>query len=456
MLASVCYAIGQNAVKDASGPGFSPNLLTCSPAPCVLRPTQVSSGPYNVNNASIVVDPSNPNSIIVGANDWNCGPNGFESLGFLISLDAGSDWRQYCPPGFFVRGQEFTPGFNPIQAYDRNGVAYIGGFYASGSFLAIGVQSSRDGMNWSVPAPAIISDKYQPAYCWMAADTNVGSPHVNSLYVSCVMLWYVGGNFYDQLVVAHSSDGGSTWQQVNVGPPLKGNNEDLYTSMAVGKDGTVYLSWQYCSVQLSCLSGSAYPAEMAFSKSSDGGMSWSAPTLIAQVTLVYPLPNAPNTLVINTPAIAVDASDGAYAGTLYATMYNWTGTFMQVQVLRSTDGGSTWSKPVPVAPGITHDQFFPWIAVSPTGLVGVSWLDRRNDPANVDYQAYAGISQDGGLTFEPNIQLTKKFSNPNVGGIGNYNNDGSTWDGPNYFLAAWMDQSNGINSQDVVGGIRLK
>jgi hypothetical protein len=91
-------------------------------------------------------------------------------------------------------------------------------------------------------------------------------------------------------------------------------------------------------------------------------------------------------------------------------------------------------------------------------LVGVSWLDRRNDPANIDYQAFAAISTDGGQSFQPNVQLTTAFSNPNVNGyednawMGDYT--GNTWDGPD-FVAAWMDSSNGIDMQEVVGGIRL-
>jgi hypothetical protein len=32
---------------------------------------------------------------------------------------------------------------------------------------------------------------------------------------------------------------------------------------------------------------------------------------------------------------------------------------------------------------------------------------------------------------------------------------GNTWAGPD-FVAAWMDSSNGVDMQDVVGGIRLK
>jgi len=95
------------------------------------------------------------------------------------------------------------------------------------------------------------------------------------------------------------------------------------------------------------------------------------------------------------------------------------------------------------------------LSVSSTGLVGVSWLDRRNDPNNVNYQAFAAISRDGGQTFQPNIQLTTGFSNPDIGNetyMGDYT--GNTWVGPN-FIAAWMDASNGVSMQDVVGGVKL-
>jgi hypothetical protein len=94
--------------------------------------------------------------------------------------------------------------------------------------------------------------------------------------------------------------------------------------------------------------------------------------------------------------------------------------------------------------------------VNDAGLVGVSWLDRRNDPANIDYQAFAAISSDGGLTF-PNTQLTKAFSNPDTNGTGdNWMGDytGNTFAGAD-FVAAWMDSSNGVDMQELVGGIRL-
>ena len=94
--------------------------------------------------------------------------------------------------------------------------------------------------------------------------------------------------------------------------------------------------------------------------------------------------------------------------------------------------------------------------MSPTGLVGVSWLDRRNDSANIKYQAFATISTDGGRSF-PNLKLTTAFSNPDTNGTGNNwmgDYTGNTWSGAD-FIAAWMDSSNGIDMQEVVGGIRL-
>jgi hypothetical protein len=438
-----------NTTHNPAGPG----LFACSPAPCVLAPTQASSGPNTAADAPIVADPVNPKNILVGSDDYNCSQ--YESLGFYISFDGGSGWKQVCMSSRFFDGQEYTPAAGPILGYDRNGVAYIGGPYGSSgsggqSWGPEAFEKSSDGVTWSAPAPAMVRQNYFPDYCWMAVDTNVTSPYVNSVYISCVMIGPNNQNTRNQVVVSHSNDGGDTWQLVNVAPPQINPDVDSYTDLTIGNDGTVYVTWMYCNSGFYfCDDDYGY---MVFSKSSDGGNTWTAPTRMATVKLNHG--NVPNSKagVWDTPAIGVDNSNGPHAGNLYVVMYNWTGKFMQVQVVRSTDGGGAWSKPVPVAAGITHDQFLPWISVSPTGLVGVSWLDRRNDPANIDYQAFSAISVDGGLSFQPNVQLTTAFSDPDKF-FGDYT--GNTWDGPDYFLVAWMDDSNSTYMQDVVGGIRL-
>jgi len=453
VLCTIAFAVSLSHGQSNNAAPDRPWSLSCTPAPCVLPPVAATQGGFD---APIVADPANPTNLIVGiSDDGDCPPQ--VDTGFSLSTDGGTSWNDLvCMSQIFSNGEPYIPAGSPILGYDRNGVAYIGGFYLDDngktSFGFEGFEKSSDGVNWSSPKPAVVLQDYDPSYCWMAVDDSPASPYMNSVYISCVMVGPLNNNSNNQVVVAHSNNGGATWQQVNVATIQKSPARDRYTAMTIGKDGTVYITWEYCNQNNACDNGVVY---MAFSKSSDGGRTWSKPVLMATVTLH----GVPNTFigVPDTPAIAVDDSAGSGAGNLYVVMYNWTGTFMQVQVARSTNGGNTWSKPVPVAPGETHDQFLPWISVSPNGLVGVSWLDRRNDPANIDYQAYAAISTNGGLSFQPNVQLTTGFSDPNAGmgsSIGNYTGD--TWNGPNYFLAAWMDNSQTTYLQDFVGGIRLK
>jgi len=428
--------------------GRNPGHISCSPAPCVLPPTEGSeSGGNEVTDAPIAADPLNPLNLLLGSVDANCPPPGIS--GFHVSTDGGTTWSRYCMPIIDdYHGLTYVPGGEPMVGYDRNGTAYIASAYTDSDdegYGLIAVQKQLTGSNWSQPVVALHDGHSIPFSSWMTVDTSTQSLHVNSLYLSSIVISEPQQN-KNQLVVAHSNDGGKTWTTVKVVPAQTPPANELYTGIDVGNDGTVYLTWMYCRP---CTPTGK--ENMMFSKSTDGGNTWSTPVLMGTV-LDSGIPNT-NVYVDNYPAIAVDKSNGPYAGSLYVIMYNWTGTFMQVQVVRSTDGGSTWSKPVPVALGITHDQFLPWVSVSPAGLVGVSWLDRRNDPKNINYQAFAAISTDGGKSFQPNVQLTTAFSEPIIG-MGNYTGD--TWDGPNYFVAAWMDDSNGVDLQEEVGGIRLK
>jgi hypothetical protein len=440
------------------------DVPSCSPAPCVLPVTQVSQ--QCAVNADISVDPVNPKNLLLGSSDGSCG----FSMTFDVSNDGGTTWtRSTCMGNIRTkRGAVYYPLGQPMAGYDLNGEAYIAGEYIDSEGVGDGLvvyQKSSDGVNWSQPGLALTRGYELLLYSWLAIVTNPQSPKANSLYVSSVAIKEPAqaGN---QVFVAHSDDGGTHWFPVAVEPEQLYPASDIYTNVATAKDGTVYVTWQHCAAggpAAGCKNGKAY---MLFSKSTDGGNTWSGPIIIAKVG-ISPTPcycstgDLPNTInnipVSNYPVIGVDNSNGPYSGNIYVAMYSWTGTYMQVQVVRSTDGGKTWSQPLPVAPpSATHDQFFPWLSVSSTGLVGVTWFDRRNDPANVKYQPFAAFSHDGGQSFGTNVVLNQKFSDPNIQNetyMGDYATN--TWVGTN-FLAAWMDSSNGVEMQDVVGGVRLR
>ncbi len=73
-----------------------------------------------------------------------------------------------------------------------------------------------------------------------------------------------------------------------------------------------------------------------------------------------------------------------------------------IVLFRSTNGGRSYTGPVRVNrdPGNGDaDQFQPWMAVTESGRVHVSFFDRRNDPGNYFIDTYLATSNDGGQTF---------------------------------------------------------
>jgi hypothetical protein len=137
------------------------------------------------------------------------------------------------------------------------------------------------------------------------------------------------------------------------------------------------------------------------------------------------------------------AASPTFAGHLYLTYELWNGTDMNVEFTQSTDGGITWSLPLPVndnvdQAGAPTDQFQPSVAAGPNGAVAIAFYDRRlpcpNDasilPAdrgranfciNTSLQAY----KDGGLGATPvggNARISAFSWDPqqpgqNVGGL---------------------------------------
>jgi len=400
-----------------------------------------------VNEDPIATNLKNAAQLLTGGNDYNCS----NIQGFYASGDGGSTWTHTCFPGSGGDG-------DPIVGYNLKNVAYAGGIQNSSIVLS---SSTNNGQTWGTPVVVVgallgsTADKP-----WLQVDTNSTSTFVNDLYVSSTQF---DASSDSEIVVSHSTDGGKTWTTKVVDTKqIYPNEVDQFSDLAVGADGTVYATWQRCPATGSGGDCGGTVAKMLMSKSTDGGNTWSTAVTVATPTLVPDscgcafygsLPNT-SERVSNIPSVAVFGS-GATAS-VYVTYYNWTGTQMQVMMAASTNGGSSFGTPVRVTSSTKGDEFFQWINLARNGTIGVTWLDRRNDPNNLKYQPFVTISSNGGTSFSTSAPLSTTLSNPLDDGFGGgFMGDYRThvFNGRTMF-AAWMDMRS-LVSQDEVGGVQF-
>lgn len=271
------------------------------------------------------------------------------------------------------------------------------------------------------------------------------------------------GNWIDRIIAQKSTDGGVNWSAGSF-MGLNGIKAQDKHWIAVDREtNTLYVTWTQFDQY-----GTSNPADSSiilFSKSTDGGTSWSATQRInllagdcvdSDNTAEGAVPAVgPNGEVFvawanqdkiwfdrstdggatwldqdifvsdqpggwdygisgiyranGLPVLSCDLSGGPNHGTLYI---NWTDQRngeedTDVWLAKSTDGGNTWSAPMRVnddAPG--KQQFFTWMTVDQvTGWIWTVFYDRRNysdDRTDV----FMAVSTDGGVTFQ-NFQVSE-------------------------------------------------
>ena len=433
-------------------------VLDCSPVPCAVNNQQASEGGEPVSDTPISANPDNLDQLLTGGMDYNCS----QLAAFYFSRDGGSTWNVHCSDVL----SSFPEGLgNPGVAFDLKNVAYITAAKssASGAGVVAIQKSANQGSTWTTIRAAVIAalgglvDKP-----WMAIDDTAASPRANAIYISSTQFNAAGTQ--SEIFVAHSTNGGNTFTNVAASPISTLPKVVQFSNLAAAADGTVYVAWLSCTANGPTGNCGGTKANLLFAKSTDGGATWSRQAVMASAQLA---PDAcscafygslPNTSepMSDIPVLAVDNTPGSRGGTIYVAYYTWTGQFMQVNVISSSDGGAMWSAPAhPAPPSDTHDQFFPWISVSATSKAGVTWLDRRNDPANLLYESFSGNSSDG-VHFS-NLQLASEPSNPlNDGFGGTFLGDlaGNVWTQKTLYTT-WPDTRTGVNAQNEAGGLRV-
>jgi len=204
------------------------------------------------------------------------------------------------------------------------------------------------------------------------------------------------------LIVVASHDGGKTWSKpVDISDsPI--NSQEHSSYITTGPNGEVYAAWIATAPQ----------NQIVFAKSLDGGLTWGRNVVIRANP--YQPPFLLTDDMRGNITIDVDRSSGPHRGTIYVSSIDKnssSGGAVDAWVVKSTDGGSSWSNPVLLSDG-PHGplsfEFQPRISVAPNGRIDAAWYEIRNwaGSGTPSYDVYYSYSTNGGQSFSPSVRVT--------------------------------------------------
>ncbi len=356
------------------------------------------------NEPSITVNPVNALNLVAGANDYATA-NGDSGCGFYSSSDGGNTWMSGTP----LRGPSFQAAGDPAVAFDSVGNVY----YSCLSFNRL--PGNEIGANEMRVFKSTDGGRTWPVSAQIAGGTGLPSDFHDKEYLTVDT---TGGTYNNNVYVtwAHYSDSGvpimfskstNGGASFSVPTTISDTQNNQFSQPAVGPNGEVYVSWRDYNVN-----------RILLDKSTDGGTTWNALGGDKQVAMITPV-DAINALTraATNPSLAVDAGSGRFRGSVYLVWHDGRYGDADILLSRSSDGGVSWSSPIRVNDDLTgngKDQIFPWVNVEPDGKINVMWYDRRLDSENRYFHVFFAQSLDGGASFTANVQVATVGSDPCV------------------------------------------
>lgn len=419
------------------------------------------------NEMAISVDPSDPNHIVAGSNDYVFSFNGAVIVlktiagGYYTSFDGGATWiNGLTSNGKFAYAGDPSVAFNKKFGLVHYGVA---AFQSTGSALSVQISTSTDGgKTFGKPVIVALGSGFTIANDkpYITVDNNPGSSHYGRLYVTWTQfISDQSGNYIKSpIMLSFSNDGGKTFStpeeisgnsaNLCAYPAVSSNtgicNEDQFSSPVVGTDGTLYVAFE--NEQGDSTQGEFRDQYLIVNSTDE--VNWNGPyqavATIYDGTNDYPInvdgrQNLSNSQfrVNSAGNLAVDPSTNqlyiAFSDNRKRTA---SSTNTTVFVTTSTDGGLTWSSSVQVPKGGLSnpaDAFFPWAAVN-SGVLKVAFSDRSYDSNNVKYGETLAKSTDNGAMFSSS-EVDTGLSNP----------DDSFWFSDGTGKATFIGDYNGLD-----------
>jgi hypothetical protein len=363
--------------------------------------TACSTGKRAQNEPSVAVNPHSTNVVVAGSNDY-CAAlvNGDVWAGYYRSVDGGAHWQDSLVPGYPndtspagvaspTHGQCAAAG-DPTQSFDRdgrlfygficfnrgkpvNGSTYVatydqdGGHYLRTALIAQGTPSGQF-------SSGLFEDKIN-----LVVDQTTG-PNSGNVYVAWAR--YPGRAANNVILFSRSTDHGATFS-----PPARispGLGEEQFADLAVGPDGTVWLTYRNFAHQNSTAD------TISVERSTDGGVSFSQPQILAEFRPFDSTQFSGNgagdcgDAPYNCPSgftFSRFASLSAVTADSTGVHVVWNGEQANGQskiFVRNSSDGTNWSDAATLDMVTTGHQYFPDIA-SADGVITVVFYDSRMD-----------------------------------------------------------------------------
>ena len=389
------------------------------------------------NEVSIAVNPRDAKNLVVSANDYR---GGDPWCGVYATLDGGRTWVEQLVPKTGALALVQYSG-DPSVAFDADGTAYISclGFGNGNNVITVS-RSTDGGRTWST-AQQVVGTETNVFHDkdYMAVDVSNTATR-GYIYVTWTRFLSDSlGNYIESpIYFSRSTDGGITWSpEMDITSGIF--RYDQGSTPAVGPGGELYVSWG---------AGVAGGTRVAIAKSVDGGLTWGPTTIIAALFDpgdLYPggMPRTPH-----FPSLAVNPVNALGGNRVHVVWADRRYGSADILMSTSEDGGLTWPTPIRVNDANPNAQFFPWVAASTNGKVFVSFYDRRDDPADRLLTVYLAMSIDFGRTFLPNRRVSAQFD-PGNWFIGDYNGLAASGD---FAFPAWCDLRNGGEEEVYIAG----
>jgi hypothetical protein len=445
------------APLSPTGSSGCPNVYSAPGFPNNVRANQ-ECGLRTQAEEWVRVNPADSNNVVVTQNDRR---TGFNETGVSWSIDNAAHFGDYgAPVEFATCGGTFGPHdglSDPAHEFDTAGNMY---------YTAIGFERFTGNMNG--------------VYVWKSNAVHKGS-------------------------FLHSPSPGP-FQEFSASPRVVTEECDPNTPIFNDKEfmavdshpaspfvNNVYITWT--RFDFHCGGGSSFcEAPIFFSRSTNGGVTWSAIKEISgnnpdicQFGNAFDPSNDPNDCNFDQGSDPIVGPDG----TIYVTFNNCNTPTLVCQQLfvKSSDGGTTWTQPVKVADDVATQPYnltapfdpatgcpffrqclspngyrlndFPAIGIDDaSGKLAVFWTDFRNggpcatDPgtglpvepcANHNNDAFVSVSQDGGATWGP-TRLVSKGPGPGSQPAAQWQPWGDVGESGSLFMAYYDRQFGGCDS----------